>query len=171
MAFVAIGRLMKKLFKPKSMAESLDTALRSINRVNVLYLLKIEREWENIVGETLSRVSGPVQLSQGKLVLFVREPVWIDSMMYLKTKIIQKVNDLFPGNVVTRIHMVLKDDFIRSTPAPEQTPETQITDLPENEAKEAEKALEKLPDSKLRSTFKRVMLASYKAERGRMGPE
>ncbi|VAX23596.1 hypothetical protein MNBD_NITROSPINAE02-934 [hydrothermal vent metagenome] len=162
---------MKKLFKPKSMAESLDAALRSINRVNVIYLLKIEREWENIVGRTLAGVSGPVKLSQGKLVLFVREPVWIDSMMYLKTMIIQKVNDLFPGNIVTRIHMVLKNDLNSNKAAPEETDKISDDDFPENEAKDVEKALEKLPDSKLRSTFKRVMLGSLKVERHRMRPK
>lgn len=147
------------------MTADLSSALKSIGAANMLDFVRVEKEWAKIVGDKLAKVSKPAKLSSRTLTVWVREPVWADSMMYLKADITEKVNLVLGKKVINAIRVVTKADLenteTRETPGKPDEPRE--VNLPASELEEIEKALKSVGDSQLRSILKRVMLKNAKA--------
>lgn len=156
---------MKKASSLHSLESILRSALSSVDQANLANLARVTDGWEKIVGQPLAGVSVPAELAYKKLLIWVREPVWADSMMYMKTEIISRINGLLGKDAVNSIRTVYKADFPdsrRRAPAPQKDP-----DPPEWALRRAEEALAGVEDSELRSALKRVMLKDAVCERKR----
>jgi len=158
------------LKRPRSRFKSagflLGGALSSIEQANLLNYALMERKWADIVGERLARVSRPGELSRRNLLIWVKEPVWADSMSYLKTEIIEKINRVIGKSIVDSIKTVYKRDFEpATTPAAKAEPE-EVDErvIPPEILASIEKTLEQTDDSELRAALKRVMLKSVMAK-------
>jgi hypothetical protein len=156
---------MKKASRLTSLESVLRTALSSVDHANIANLARVSSGWEKIVGSPLATASTPAELEYKRLLIWVREPIWADSMMYMKTEIISRVNKLLGKEAVTSIRTVYKADF------PEfqrkKTPPRKVPDPPEWAALAVDEALVGVEDSELRSVLKRVMLKSVMVEQKR----
>lgn len=68
--------------------------------------LKISMNWNNIVGNTLSRICKPIFYGGGNLTVIITDATWANEMMFFKGKIIKKIEDMLSVNVkniITRI--------------------------------------------------------------------
>ena len=68
--------------------------------------LKISVNWNSIVGATLSKICKPIFYSNGNLTVIVIDATWANEIMFFKSKIIKKVEDLASikiKNIITRI--------------------------------------------------------------------
>lgn len=151
---------MKNFKKADSLLES---ALGKACGRAVLDLARIDTEWAEIVGEQMAEVSRPVKLQGGELTIWVREPVWLDSMIYHKRKIAGNINRIFPENIIKKINITQKTDLGRENKeVAEQEPEQPLDEtLPE----EIEKSLSSIQNSDLRFVFKRVILKDRNKKR------
>ncbi|MBI5815504.1 MAG: DUF721 domain-containing protein [Nitrospinae bacterium] len=139
----------------------LGRALSAVSHGSLYDLAMIEERWGEIVGEGLRAVSLPAELERKKLVIWVKEPVWADSMGYLKDEITGKINNALEKKVVDGIKVVYRRDFDRTRPSPpaaQEEPDTRLVS-PETLLKIEEEAA-KVEDSELREAIKRVMLKS-----------
>jgi len=112
-------------------------------------------EWTRIVGQTLAGVSAPIRLSGKTLYLEVAEPVWADSMGYMRKEIIEKVNRMLGRGAVSKIRMTVR---MGGRPKPGSGEREPLAEVPESAVREVEEAVKFIPDSQLRSAFKRIIL-------------
>ena len=134
----------------------LEEVSASLGKKEIYDFAVIAGNWTRIVGQAMAHVSTPVRLSRKTLSLEVREPVWADSMGYMKKQIIENVNRLLGKAAVSKIGMSVKKagkELGRSGASP-----IDISKIPQSAAREAEEAVKFIDDSQLRSTFKRVIL-------------
>lgn len=149
----------------------LASALRSVDRANLLNFARIEREWGKIVGPQLGAVSAPAKLSYRTLNIWVSEPVWADSMTYLKSEIIRKVNETLGKEVIDDVRVMMKSDFRQSGAAETGKQKAASADVPESEREEIRRVAAEVEDSQLRSILERVMLKNAKTRLDRDGSE
>ena len=156
---------MKKTSRLASLESILRTALSCVDQANIANLARVTAGWEKIVGPPLAAASIPAELEYKRLLIWVKEPIWADSMMYMKTEIISRVNGLLGKEAVTSIRTVYKADF------PEFQrkiiPPRKIPDPPEWAVRKVDEAVQGVEDSELRSVLKRVMLKSVMFEKKR----
>lgn len=139
------------------MGSVLANALQSLSQPQILEFARIDALWEQIVGRRLWRVSRPTELRRGTLTIWVTEPVWVDSMMYMKSRIISQVNEAMGRHTVSNLKIVQKSGIFRQPPGELKKVEDEPPlDMEPDE--EIDPALEEIDDSQLRSTFKRVIL-------------
>jgi len=150
---------------PVDIKSALAGALKSVNQTNVLTFAKIENKWIDIVGPQLAAVSKPAGFKRKVVTVWVSEPVWMDTMLYMERRIIIKLNALFASPVVTKVKIIHKSGFnvggSENTTA-EDKEDDKDSPLSDSEIKKIDSAIAGLPDSQLRSSFKRVMLKDGK---------
>ncbi len=142
-------------------AFALDSALSSVEKANIFNLMKVENNWIDIVGQRLANVSKPLSLAYRELEIGVPEPVWVDTLLYLKKEITQKANKVVGKDIIDSIRIVRRWSSAKS----EQ--EVEITQLPPDTIEYADKIAEDIDDPELRELAKRVMLKSATAEQTR----
>lgn len=149
---------------PVDIESALAGALKAINRPNVLVFARIINKWPNIVGTQLAGVSAPGDFNRKVLTVWVSEPVWMDTMLYMEREIKYKLNSLFQAPVVTKVKIILKRGFDRAGAGStdEETGDDKGPPLSDSDIRDIDSAVAGLPDSQLRSSFKRVMLKDRK---------
>lgn len=149
-----------------SVGAALESALRSGGLTNVLNLAEIEKKWEAIAGPSLAAVSRPAALAGGVLTIWVAEPVWADSMMYLKSQIMDNVNaELGRDAVRSIVTQVRSGAFAPTGKEIEAGPgRGRKAAVPGHLRRRIDEELSKVADPGLRSIIKRVMLESVKVE-------
>lgn len=156
---------MKKASRLAPLDSILRTALSSVDQANIANLARVCDGWGKIVGAPLAAASTPAELEYKRLLIWVKEPIWADSMMYMKAEIISRVNGLLGKEAVNSIRTVYKADF------PEfqrkKTPPRKEPAPPEWAVRTVDEAVESVEDSELRSVLKRVMLKSVMFEKKR----
>jgi hypothetical protein len=150
----------------------LESMLKAIRKTNVLLIAKIIDDWENIVGQRLSKVSAPQSLSKRTLKIGVSQPVWVDSMLYHKADILKKINDLFASPIADDIRIAFQPNFSslkenNSLKKPHSNTSYQELKLTKSEIYAIEKMTSGVTDLQLRSTIKRVILKDYLAKKKR----
>jgi len=150
---------------PVDIKSALADALKAVNQANVLVFARIESRWASIVGPQLAAVSKPADFNRKVLTVWVSEPVWMDTMLYMERKITLKLNALFASPTVTKVKIIHKGGFnaagYASEPAPDREDDND-SPLSISQISEIDSAVSGLPDSQLRSSFKRVMLKDRK---------
>jgi len=136
-----------------SVLESLSTAM---GKRELYDFAAIRGQWRAIVGRALADVSSPVSLARKTLAIEVAQPVWADSMGYMKNDIIGKINSTLGRHAVTRLRMTVR----KGTAADKESGATVMAPppIPLSAEREAEEAVKYIGDSQLRSTFKRIIL-------------
>ena len=158
---------MKKRKEALSAGDILEKALISTGHPNLVTFARIDRVWPEIVGEQLSKVSRPGDLSKRELTIWVKEPVWVDSLMYMKRKLIENINKRLSENMVGSIRVIRKKwEAEEPNIAEPLQPKAPLT---KEAIKEVEKVVESIEDPELRSTLKRIMLKSLVAKLGKDG--
>ncbi len=66
---------------------------------------RLVREWPRIVGELLASRSSPLRIRDGTLTVEVRDNSWMQEIRFHQKRIIERINDRFPGLGVTEIRL------------------------------------------------------------------
>jgi len=151
---------------PETIRAILERTCSAMGKKEVYEFAAVLGHWEEMVGPALAAVSAPERLSGKTLYLEVAEPVWADSMGYMKKEIMAKVNRLLGRDAVGRIKMTVQKRT-RDVDAQPPGPVLEAA-LPASAVAEAEETVKHISDSQLRSTFKRIILKdiSRKYSRG-----
>lgn len=143
----------------------LEKALISAGQPNLVTFARIMRGWPAIVGEQLSKVSHPGDLSKRELTIWVKEPVWVDSLMYMKNELLRNINRYLAADKIGSVRVVRKKweekDEIKEVADSVQLMEP----LSKEVIREAENVTAAVEDPELRSSLKRIMLKSLVAKK------
>ena len=65
---------------------------------------RLEQQWEQVVGQTLAKVSRPVDFHEGLLTIAVTNPTLMTELQFFRQEIIQKVNTHIGKVWVRKVH-------------------------------------------------------------------
>ena len=82
-----------KKANPVSMENALIPVIREIGLGANIFLDKIAKNWEDIVGKTNAINTKPADLNNGVLTLVVSSPVWMTQARFYKSTFIKKINN------------------------------------------------------------------------------
>ena len=146
----------RRALSTMSLGQALEKVLGKLDQGKLLDLARIRARWVDMVGERLAAVSAPVAIRGSTLTVWVKEPVWADSMSYYKETILSRAREAAPKSGVTKIIITGKGGHEPVTaPAPAAVPAPAPD---ERAARAAEAAVEGLRDSELRAMFKKIIL-------------
>ena len=66
---------------------------------------RLVREWSLVVGDLLASKSCPLDIKSGTLTIEVRDNSWMQEIRFHQKRIIEKINDRYPGLGVTTIRL------------------------------------------------------------------
>jgi len=93
--------------KEKSEMENINSILNSLIKKRnwewSFSLNKLKQEWENIVNKNIANHSQPVFIKNKVLYIEVDSPIWSNELVFLKEKIIDKINGYYNKKIVTDI--------------------------------------------------------------------
>ena len=142
---------------PSPVSAVIESIASSMGKREMYDFAAICGNWRKIVGQAMSDISSPARLARKTLTIDVAQPVWADSMGYMKNEIIGKVNHILGRNAVAKIRMSIQKgagEAGKDKPQPDEP----AAPLPLAVIREVEDAVKYIPDSQLRSTFKRIIL-------------
>ena len=104
-----------------SFSSILEGVARRLGLESKLIENRLRRDWVSIVGEPMASNTWPDQIRYKKLYLLVHNSVWLHQLTFLKPTLIQKLNGVAGGELITDI--VLRVGEIPSRViAPDTTP-------------------------------------------------
>ncbi len=83
-----------------SIGDALSSFLKSARWQNKINEIRIQREWEKIMGATIARYTRDVQLREGTLIITTDVAPLKQELQFGKQQIINNVNDYFKDTVV-----------------------------------------------------------------------
>ena len=87
----------------------LVSALKSVNLETVGEFAQIESGWNEIVGESLSKVARPGSLNDRILTVDVFDPAFMEPMEYSRLRILQRISEKGGSRIVKDIRLRYKD--------------------------------------------------------------
>jgi hypothetical protein len=75
---------------------------------------KLWRYWDEIVGVNIARVSVPVEVSGGKLLIWVKSSGQMQDMYYVSDAIMEKVNKFLGKKQITSVRYTLEESKVPS---------------------------------------------------------
>lgn len=82
-------------------------------------LYRVRRHWHSAFGAPISKHTMPVSLTDGRLVINVDSPAWLQQMSYYRVQVIDKLSSFGVTDVRFKVGRVQKD---RPAPPEEHTP-------------------------------------------------
>lgn len=114
--------------------------------------------WNDVVGEPIARNAQPEKIRNGTLFVKVASPVWMQQLQYMKTMIVERINQRLKADIVKNIFFIVgrvDSDMAKEIPSP-APPQTSVA----AEHPPDDQCLESLQDPEIRQAFKRL-LRSY----------
>ncbi|MEI7974102.1 MAG: DUF721 domain-containing protein [Bdellovibrio sp.] len=99
---------------------------------------KIWRQWESIVGASLSQASEPVGYLRGTLYIWVKNSVWMQQLVFIKEPLKEKVNRHVGRVYVKKVHLTLDRRSVPQDLQQKRALEARLGSLWEPEAQERE---------------------------------
>lgn len=96
-----------RLAAPKRIGEHLGGYLQRRGWAERLGGASLSGEWERVVGPELARVSEPVRLAGGVLVIRVADQVWATQLRYLLGRVRDAANGLLGANAVREVRLIV----------------------------------------------------------------
>lgn len=97
----------RRISAPKRVGEHLGTYLQRRGWAERLGGASLSGDWERVVGPELARVSEPVRLAGGVLVVRVVDQVWATQLRYLVGRVRDAANGLLGANAVREVRLVV----------------------------------------------------------------
>ncbi|MBS4016357.1 MAG: DUF721 domain-containing protein [Candidatus Latescibacteria bacterium] len=97
-----------KLKKLKPLGNFLPDVLHKMGLAERLIEQKAVMLWSKAVGKEIRKQTVANRIEKGVLFVAVSNPVWMNELTYLKSKIIKQLNDLIGAKVVKDIKFYLK---------------------------------------------------------------
>jgi len=86
-----------------SLSSILEEVARRLGIESKLLESRLQRDWISIVGNPIASNTWPDQIRYKKLYLMVHNSVWLHQLTFLKPTLIQKINGVAGGELVTEI--------------------------------------------------------------------
>jgi hypothetical protein len=86
-----------------SLSSILEGLARRMGIESKLLESRLQRDWVSIVGKPIASNTWPDQIRYKKLYLLVHNSVWMHHLTFLKPALIQKINSVAGGELVTEI--------------------------------------------------------------------
>jgi hypothetical protein len=123
-----------------------------------LFEARLRRQWPDIVGEPIANHARPDQIRFKKLTIFVCNSVWLQQLTFLKPVLLEKVNALAGGPLVTEIVLRIGKIPAGTFPASSGSAETTPQDPPAELLLEATQHTQGIQDQSLREHLTAVMV-------------
>ncbi len=86
-----------------SLSNVLEGLARRLGLESKLLECRLRRNWVSIVGEPIASNTWPDQIRYKKLYLLVHNSVWLHQLTFLKPTLLQKLNTVAGGELITEI--------------------------------------------------------------------
>ena len=86
-----------------SLSNVLEGLARRLGLESKLLESRLRRDWVSIVGEPIASNTWPDQIRYKKLYLLVHNSVWLHQLTFLKPTLLQKLNTVAGGELVSEI--------------------------------------------------------------------
>ncbi len=86
-----------------SLSNVLEGLARRLGLESKLLESRLRRNWVSIVGEPIASNTWPDQIRYKKLYLLVHNSVWLHQLTFLKPTLLQKLNTVAGGELITEI--------------------------------------------------------------------
>ena len=70
---------------------------------NLYYAGILKRNWDNVVGNLISKVSLPEKIEKETLFIKCSNPAWKQELYFFKDEIINNINEFFKKNVIDNV--------------------------------------------------------------------
>ena len=77
----------------------LDNILKNEKYMPNLKIVKLKRDWNNIVGKQLSKYTQPKKIYQSVLVVDCNHSGWINTLQFYKDDILNKIREYYPDDM------------------------------------------------------------------------
>jgi hypothetical protein len=127
-----------------------------------LFEHQLPQRWADIAGSAIAAQSRPDHIRFRKLYLFVQNSVWLQQLVFLKPRLIEKINEAAGSNVITDI-VLRVGDVGTALPAKTTTPQSAQTERAVAslvETPPVHQALTDLQDSSLRDRLANLIASA-----------
>ena len=117
--------------------ESVHSILQEVSKGSALALklseVRLQHEWEGLVGQTIAKHSYPENIRYNKLYLMADNSIWLQQLVFLKATLLEGIHSILPDLALTDIILRIgsipeKHPAIIPTPlAPSATPTPPLT--------------------------------------------
>lgn len=94
---------MDRKAKPVSADKLLEKFFREMGEDQRFRGLRIFEVWDTLMGEEISKNAQPVSINQGRLVVSVRNSIWMNELQFSKLKIRSKLNRELGKDTITDV--------------------------------------------------------------------
>ena len=99
--------------------ESIHSVLQEVSKGSALALklseVRLQQEWEGLVGQTIAKHSYPESIRYKKLNLVADNSIWLQQLVFLKATILEAIHSILPD-------LALTDIILRIGSIPEKRP-------------------------------------------------
>ncbi len=99
--------------------ESIHSVLQDVSKGSALALklseVRLQQEWEGLVGQTIAKHSYPESIRYKKLLLVADNSIWLQQLVFLKATILEAIHSILPD-------LALTDIILRIGSIPEKRP-------------------------------------------------
>ena len=152
--------------KPKHIGSILDGTLRTLEIDVPVKAHSIWGAWEEIVGKSVALHAQPRSIHNRILFINVSHSTWIQQLQFLKSTLIQKINDYLGESLIEDIRFKL-GKISPPIPASSKALPWQGEDLDEGTLKQIESLLQKIDDGEVRKGLRDVLVKGAKLEQAR----
>ncbi|MFP6626273.1 MAG: DUF721 domain-containing protein [Deltaproteobacteria bacterium] len=92
---------------PRRLSDLLTSALARLGLERNLDDYRLWEAWDEVVGPQIARNAQPIRLDRNRLVVAVKNPVWMQELTLLRSDIITKLNQWMGRKVVSDIFLVV----------------------------------------------------------------
>jgi predicted nucleic acid-binding Zn ribbon protein len=92
----------------KQLGNFLPAVLKKMGVSNQVAQQKAVLLWRKAVGQDIGKQTSPNRIENGILFVSVTNPIWMNELVFLKSQIIKKLNELIKQDVVKDIKFYLK---------------------------------------------------------------
>lgn len=117
--------------------ESIHSVLQDVSKGSALAQkiseVRVQHEWERLVGHTIAKHSYPESIRYKKLYLMADNSIWLQQLVFLKATILEAIHSIMPDLALTDIILRIGPVPIRppaSDPSPPATSSTPVLPSP-----------------------------------------
>ncbi|MEX2492274.1 MAG: DUF721 domain-containing protein [Nitrospirales bacterium] len=117
--------------------ESIHSVLQDVSKGSALAQklseVRVQHEWEKLVGPTIAKHSYPESIRYKKLYLMADNSIWLQQLVFLKSTILEAIHSIMPDLALTDIILRIGPVPIKppaSAPTPPATPSAPVLPSP-----------------------------------------
>ncbi|HER00299.1 MAG TPA: DUF721 domain-containing protein [candidate division Zixibacteria bacterium] len=92
--------------EPKNIGAIISDLIKNLGYEKKLSELDAVKNWEEVAGDKISKISRAIKISDGRLTVRVPDPAWKQQLIFLKKELIAALNARLGKAVVNDIYFV-----------------------------------------------------------------